>query len=525
MRGRAKLERKKLKKPERIDMKVLFKPSVAITVLLIMVLCFVAVKMIADGIVLNREKERLSGGTSVLRSDSYIINSEEDIEITDMGTLSKKLSALKSTHKEWTNYAEDPSQNGFFCIATEVYDRRLVYNIDQHNICDMGYSLDDFEYLWVDSVNDGFYAVVNIGGETVDLSDYYILVRNDSGNLASRLVINCYEAKVVDLRNTIFMGTLLAPNASVTYDSTSVYGQVYAKSSSGNRAFYKEIAFGGYSQVMTEVYDVTFQNPTIRSNVLSWLKKTYPSVYANYPEDYQLNSLDLSYVNELVLDGMPILDLYDDLKLFTKLESLSVRNTKLTEIDLTKAPAVEKLDVSGSTVGSIIIDKENNLKSLTADNTVNLVSLDAAYFGSLEELRVSERDFAGLIDLTALPSLKSLDLSRSNFTGFDSEVLAGLSNLTYIDISNNKTLTSFDITPFTNLEYLDISQCSLDKLDLTGATVLKELHCGYNNITSLDLTPAKSLTVCSAYGQSMKYINAKGLAVRINCFNGVEIET
>ncbi len=488
--------KRRRKKAEYIDIKGIFKPSVIIMSVLIMVLSFVALKLIVDGIALRNNKSALTGD-SILGESNYNAGNT-DFEVKDIKEISQGLATLKSTHTEWTNFADDPQQNGFFCIATGSADKRLVYNLDPKNICNMGYSLSDFKYIWVDSVNTGFYAVINIPGEVVDLTDYYILVHNDTGNLASRLIINCYEARVVKLKNTILTGTLLAPDATVEYDGTSVYGQVYANAYTGTRSFYKDIPFGGYSIVIEEIGAVDFMNVAIRANVLKWLKENYPEIYAGHSDDYRLNTVDLTYVTELILDDVMIADLGDDLKYFKNLKKLSVKRTKMTSLDVSFISELEELDISETEISEVTFAKNNSLKVLKADRT-KLAELDMSLLEGLKELSISENNF------TVMPDVYSLV------------------NLTVLNVSKNKCITSFEFSSLAKLEKLNISECSLTELNLNGAKALKELHCSYNSIRELDLTPAGSLTYCEAYGTSFKSINAAGMNVRVSCHENATV--
>ncbi len=511
-------------KTEYVDIKSILRPSVIILAVFAMALSFVAVKLVAEGIKLKNRAEDFSG-TSILGNKDYIISSSSNPEVADMGALSKNLSTLRATNTEWTKIKEDPKQNGLFCIATEVSDRRIVYNLDPENLCGEGYKLSDFKYLWVDSVNSGFYAVINIPGTVVDLSDYYILVHDDTGNLASRLVINCYEAKVVKLKNTILTGTLLAPEANVEYDATSVYGQVYAMASTGNRAFYKDVMFSGYSLVLTEVIPVKFENSILRGVVFDWLKKTYPSTYSGYPDDYTLTTTDISYVTELNLNDVAIADFGSDLLHFKNLQRLSVQRTRLTSLDLSSLPSVEVVDISETSVNSLALAPNNRLKVLIADSS-KLTKINTELLGGLNELSLEKIKLDVLPDFSKLVSLKKLNISGTGFGSFTKEDIETLApNLEHLDISENSGVTAIDLSTFKALKTFKANRCALTSLDLTGLSSLEILYCNYNNIKTLDITPSPSMKLCEAFGSSLTNIKASGMeSVRIRCRSGVKIE-
>ena len=158
-----------------------------------------------------------------------------------------------------------------------------VYNVDSGNLCNEGYTFEDFEYIWINSESDDFNIVINISGSHIDLSDYYILVREEKGLYASRVIINCYEAQEVILNNTIVTGTILAPNADIKYENTYIYGQVRGKTYEGTIGFSSDIAFTGYNEVMSLMYGVEFEHEAVKKRVIELLKdQDTEGRYKNY---------------------------------------------------------------------------------------------------------------------------------------------------------------------------------------------------------------------------------------------------
>ena len=83
------------------------------------------------------------------------------------------------------------------------------------------------------------------------------------------------------------------------------------------------------------------------------------------------------------------------------------------------------------------------------------------------------------------------DQNRKVAVDWNNEVPARISKLR---VSNLNTVKSFDISGFTELEYLDCEQLSLEQLLLSGNTKLQTLMAGYNNnIPTLDLSKNTNL--------------------------------
>lgn len=67
-------------------------------------------------------------------------------------------------------------------------------------------------------------------------------------------------------------------------------------------------------------------------------------------------------------------------------------------------------------------------------------------------------------------------------------------------VCNMNTVKSFDISGFTELEYLDCGGLYLDQLDLSGITKLQVLMAGNNNLLTLDLSKNTDLYTLAVYG-------------------------
>ncbi|MCR5055758.1 MAG: choice-of-anchor A family protein [Clostridia bacterium] len=460
-------------------------------------------------------------GKNILGGQSSGGKVAENAEFGDYTERSINLAALESTHTEWTNIDKNPAETGFFCIATEDEGERMVYNLDQEHIAG-NHKLSDFDYLWVDSVNSGFCCLINIPGEVVDLSGYYIIVHDDSGNLASRLIINCYEAKIVKLNKAIVMGTILAPDANVEYDSTVIYGAVYAKASAGARAYYKQIAFTGYNEILKESKRFEFTNPVIRKKVFAWLRENYPQKYATYPDDYVLREDDIAKVTSLNLEGDTIGDMYNDLKALVNLESLNVKGTRLKKLDLSKQTKLRYLDISETEINLLTLPESETLEEFYADNT-KLYVLNTNPLVNAKTVSLKDADFMFNPDYSKLAKVESLNIMRTNADDAAIDMLAGLKSLKKLVASENAGITRVDFKNLETVEHADFSDCSIESVSFDGAVNLKEIDISHNKLAEIDANKAENLVKIAAYGDNVKTIYVKGMSVAVECLSTTKI--
>ncbi|MBE7064305.1 MAG: choice-of-anchor A family protein [Ruminococcaceae bacterium] len=471
---------------------------------------FFAIYEFAESVAL-RETDTVDTGESIILDSEGALSDSRIEGVTDILQLSEELAALGSTHSEWTNIKEDKSQTGFFCIAEDKASE-CVYNIEQNDICKDGYSLKDFDYIWVDSFSGSFYTVINISGRVVDFSDYYILVRDSSANLASRLLINCYEAEEILLKDTILTGTLIAPNAHVTYDNTVVNGQVYAASSSGLRSAYRDIVFSGYYKMMSALKKADLKNDGIRKTALAYLKAKFPLVYGNLPNDYVLGETDLLRVKNLELSGLNLGDITSDLKYFEKLEYFSCANCKVENVDFSGFKQLRKVNFMGSVIKKCTFGKLKSLLQLQADGSM-IDNLDVSGCKELVSLSMEGASIKQFV-LPENSKIIYFSAAESNFKGFDTKHIASLQNLLYLDLRNNPWLGDIDLSVFPTLKKVDITNCGIKTLSFEKCPALYFAKCSHNAFTKIDISNSPALLYFEAYSDVLEEVEATGLFKR-----------
>jgi len=326
--------------------------------------------------------------------------------INDINYFSYKLSNVEPNCATWILLDKQPDMNGIYCVS-ESNIETMCYEIDANNVAGKGYTMQDFNNLWAGSTSEDFYVVINIKGETVDLTNFYILIGDSSMLYASRAIINCYEAKTVILKDTILTGTLIAPNAKVIYDNSYIYGQVFANKTQGNFTYSKTIEFSGYDSIIDRLTTVEFESDIIRTKVIEELVDNEPETYSSYNRDSILLLSDTVKVTSLNLSAMDIKGLYNDLKYLPNLTYLNLSNCNLSEIDTSKLQNITHLVIAGN----------KSITSLNLEQLPKLVQLD------ISNCNLSE------LDLSKCPNLTLLKCSNTNINSLNIGVAPLLVNV------------------------------------------------------------------------------------------------
>lgn len=201
--------------------------------------------------------------------------------------------------------------------------------------------------------------------------------------------------------------------------------------------------------------------------------------------------------------GAQVLSL--DVTKATALKDLTANANKLTSIDLTKNTELEKLTISNNQLTSIDISKCTKLTTLDITNNL-LTAIDITKNQALQTLRIGQNKFAGELDLSTNPTIKS--------------VYAQINELTAVKIGNNTAskptfsfnenkLTSFDATGIEDaanaILYLNGNQLTEIKLP---STKMKTLNILKNNFTLATL-PAPTVAKTFNYAPQNNYVIAE----------------
>ena len=225
-----------------------------------------------------------------------------------------------------------------------------------------------------------------------------------------------------------------------------------------------------------EINNVNFPDDDFRSIVVEWGDTNHDGWLSK--EEAGIPTSINNYSGKA-----PVKDL-KGLEYFYNAKEILFKNAKLTNVDLSKNPNLEKVILDGNQITKI--DISNNLKlkelSIKGNKIDKLSNIKFGYNNALETLNLSENYFTKL-DLRRFPNLKKLECSgqKSN------------SKLTELLMQSKK------------LEYLDCSKNYLTDLDLTKSTELTVLICNDNCLTSLDFSNSQKIDIYNSDNRDQYY--------------------
>lgn len=209
-------------------------------------------------------------------------------------------------------------------------------------------------------------------------------------------------------------------------------------------------------------------------------------------------------------------------KVLTAYSSEKVKNVPvLTEADIAKITDLgnEKADgskVEAENLAKVVnfkgIEKLTALKSFTLTNTQkNFKALDLSENAALTFVDVSGCTNLADLKLPETAAIETLLLQKTAITAVDVSKYTGLkvlnvsdTKLTALDVKANTELDTLalanvkvaelDVTANTKLRTLDAANCGLTKIDVSANTLLEDLDVSGNSLITLDLTGLTALT-------------------------------
>ena len=226
------------------------------------------------------------------------------------------------------------------------------------------------------------------------------------------------------------------------------------------------------------------------------------------PSSKALKYLDVSFnmLSEIDLSKYPALETFIcnhnrmesiSLKSNTELKVLKAFYQGLTSISTRTCPALETLDISGTMVESLDLRQNKELKELNVSMS-QITDLSLGKATKLETLKISDCAFESL-DVSANTALKHLECANNAISDLD---LANNVALEYLDCSNNG-MTTLDVTALAELRTLICANNKLSTLDTELNTFLGKLDISTNQFTTFDPT----------FNPSLYYLNCSNNAL------------
>ena len=254
-------------------------------------------------------------------------------------------------------------------------------------------------------------------------------------------------------------------------------------------------------------------------------------------KDGKLSQNELAAVTEMDLDPYDVpydkpyrgekISSLKGIEHFTSLKNLNCKLNLLTELDVSKNPALESLDCSYNQLRALDVSNNLALKELNCCGSNNgfykLRALDVSNCPALEKLNckgneLSTLDVSHNLALTELKcggnSLGALDVSKnSELNSLDCEG----NHLSALDVSKNSELNSLNcgdnklsalnVSNNSALEQLTCYSNQLSELDVRNNSALEQLTCYSNQLSELDVSQNKALKLLNCGYNQLSELN------------------
>lgn len=168
----------------------------------------------------------------------------------------------------------------------------------------------------------------------------------------------------------------------------------------------------------------------------------------------------------------------------------------MASIDLTKNTELEKLTINNNQLTSIDISKCTKLTTLDITNNL-LTAIDITKNQALQTLRIGQNKFAGELDLSTNPTIKSVYAQINELTAV--KIGNNTAKKPYFSFNENK-LTSFDATGIEDaanaILYLNGNQLTEIKLPSAKMSILR---ISKNNFTLATLPAPDATTTAKGF--------------------------
>lgn len=257
-----------------------------------------------------------------------------------------------------------------------------------------------------------------------------------------------------------------------------------AKGFEAGKRYWFKVTEGSEGLVWSK--DFTMETVTIDNKSLSLALQSVlgeDAVTLNEDSCAVMSEILVKSTKELYFNANSSLTSLDGIEVFTGLKSLKLNSTDLESLDLSKCHQLEELYVLLDHLTSYDLSTQTGLKSLTLEGCGLRGTLDLSAFTSLEVLNIAGNDLLKEIVFPNITTLKELNIAGMHSWVSNekiAEVCEKYSGLESLNIHNNM-LTELDLSAMKNLKKLICFDNHFDTvLDITPLTQLEYLECGYS---------------------------------------------
>lgn len=187
----------------------------------------------------------------------------------------------------------------------------------------------------------------------------------------------------------------------------------------------------------------------------------------------QISEEEASVVLTLNVVGKSI-DNINDIFYFTNLQALNCKNNLISNIDISFASNLKNLIIANNPISSLNTGSNPMLSLLSISNT-NVTYIDFSANFILDSLHCNSTGIFTL-NLTNNTNLTYLDASHNGLASIN---LTNNVMLKYIDLHSNSFVELVGTENLSEVEYLDIDNCLVKKLDISNMHKLRGLFTGH----------------------------------------------
>ncbi|WP_405368995.1 T9SS type A sorting domain-containing protein [Nonlabens sp. Asnod2-A12] len=296
-------------------------------------------------------------------------------------------------------------------------------------------------------------------------------------------------------------------------------------------------------------------------NIASYNISGLPALKNFNVRGYPNSSLNLTSVN---LENLSVRDASNLNQLntnsFSVLEFISLNNVPINNLDLSSNLTLERISFTDMTLSNLDVSNNALLNYLQLTN-FNTNNLDLSNNASLEDIQIRDGSISNLItpsftNLTNL-ILQDINIPLSNFNssfstlnqlgylhnGISSFDISGFTALRYLDLSGNNLtqlngsnsniisvnltwnpLTNFDSSNLVGLESLTVYQVPITSLDVSNSPNFRSLGCSNSLLTELDFSNNPLFSSLTASNVPLEILNLKNGSPNYNHTNtGIKV--